>query len=91
MVEESTAATEEMAAQGTEVSSAIQSIADIARAQSVTTAEVSSNAQRISLHVDVISAGVHELRQTATNLQTLVAPFKLDTAKAAPESLPRAA
>jgi methyl-accepting chemotaxis protein len=83
VAEESTAATEEMAAQGSEVSAGIESIAEIARTQSVTTATVSTSAQQMSMHVDVISTGVHELRQTATHLHTLVAPFKLNSSEPA--------
>ena len=77
VVEENTAATEEMAAQSSQVSHAIQTIAGVATDQSASASKVTGSAEEMSSQVQEMSAQAQELSRTATQLQGLVARFKL--------------
>jgi methyl-accepting chemotaxis protein len=89
VVEENTAATQEMAAHSSQVSNAIHGIAAVAQEQSAATEEVSASAEQMSAQVEEMSAQAQELAATADQLRELVARFKLD--KHAPVSVVRSA
>jgi methyl-accepting chemotaxis protein len=86
VVEENMAASEQMSAQSSGVSAAIEGIAELASTQSATTREVSSSAENMSQDVGVISAQIDGLADTASGLHDLVGRFKLASA---PVSLER--
>jgi methyl-accepting chemotaxis protein len=78
VVEQSTAATEEMSAQAHQVSMSIQSIAAVSEQQSAATEEVSASTEQISTQVDQMSAQAQDVASTSEQLKKLVARFKLD-------------
>jgi methyl-accepting chemotaxis protein len=78
VVEEKSAATEQMAAQATAVSDSIHSIAAVSEQQSAATEEVSASTEQMSAQIAEMSAQAQELAHTADQLKGLVARFKLD-------------
>jgi methyl-accepting chemotaxis protein len=81
VVEENTASTEEMAAQAVEVTEAIQSIADVSQDQSRAADAVSASTEEMATQVEEVTTQADELAATATQLQRLVATFKLANSK----------
>jgi methyl-accepting chemotaxis protein len=84
VVEENSAATEKMGGQAAAVGSAIESIAAVSEENSASTEEVSASAQEMSAQVEEITARAQDLADTAAQLQSLVARFKLDAGAGAP-------
>ena len=82
IVEENTAATEQMSAQSGQVAEAIQSIAAVSEEQSASTEEVSASAEEMTAQIEEMSAQAQELSSTAEQLRELVARFRLATGAA---------
>jgi methyl-accepting chemotaxis protein len=78
IVEESSAATEEMAAQAGQVSESIQSIASAAEQSSGASREVSASADEMSAQVADVSQQAEILAQTAAEVRSLLAQFRVD-------------
>ncbi len=77
MVEENTAATEEMAASSSEVTQAIENIAAVSEENSASVEEVSASAEEMSAQVEEVTASAQSLAEMARGLQEIVARFKL--------------
>ncbi len=77
VVEENTASTEEMAASSGEVSVAIESIASITEENSAATEEVNAAAEEMNAQVEEVTAAAQTLSNMATDLQSMVARFKI--------------
>jgi methyl-accepting chemotaxis protein len=77
VVEENTAATEEMAASSTEVTHAIENIASVSEENSAAVEEVSASAEEMSAQVEEVTASAQSLADMAQALQQVVAQFKL--------------
>jgi methyl-accepting chemotaxis protein len=82
VVEQSTAATEEMAAQAGQVTTTIQSIAEVAADNSAATEQVSGSANEMSDQITRIAEEAEQLAGTSASLRALVARFRLDGAVA---------
>jgi len=83
VVEENTAASEQMAGESMRVAEAVQSIAAVAGKQSDATRQVSASAEEMSAQVEEMNAQAEELAATADQLKQLVARFRIeDTADA---------
>jgi methyl-accepting chemotaxis protein len=83
VVEENTAATEEMAAQSAEVDAAIQGIAKISETQRASVEEIAAGAiaagaEEMSAQVAQIGTDAASMAATAENLEQLVRRFKLE-------------
>ncbi len=78
VIEENTAATEEMAANSTELTQAIENIASVSEENSAAVEEVSASTEEVSAQVEEVSASAASLMDMAKNLQKVVSRFKLD-------------
>ena len=78
IVEENSAATEEMAANSTEVSEAVERISSIAQQNRSATVDVSTSADGMSAQVQEVIASAQTLDDMAKGLQEAVSVFKLD-------------
>ncbi len=78
VVEENTAATEQMSASSGQVSKSIEGVAGIAEENSAATQEVSASAQEMSAQVEEVVASAQSLAQMSEDLQKAVSTFKLD-------------
>jgi methyl-accepting chemotaxis protein len=78
VVEENTAATEEMSASATEVSSAVENIASVSQENSAAVEEVSAATEEMTAQVEEVSSSAQTLSGTAEKLANLVKQFKLD-------------
>jgi len=78
VVEENTAATEQMAAGSTEVTNAIESIASISEENSAAVEEVSASTEEMSAQVEEVTASAQSLADMAQALQQVVALFKVE-------------
>ena len=72
-----------MAAQASQVTSAIQGIAQVAEGQSAASEEVSASAEEMSAQVDQMASRAQDVATTAEQLRDLVARFTLDAAPTA--------
>jgi methyl-accepting chemotaxis protein len=90
VVEQNTAATEEMAAQANEVDDAIQGIASLSQRQSVVIEQLSSSVEAMRSQVDEMAADARTVAATADRLRDLMARFTLE-ASAEPVLLHRRA
>jgi len=79
VVEENTAATEEMAAGSTEVTQAIENIASVSEENSAAVEEVSASAEEMSAQVEEVSASAETMRQMALDLKMMVNQFRLSS------------
>jgi hypothetical protein len=77
VVEENTAATEQMAASSSEVTQAIENIASVSEENSAAVEEVSASAEEMSAQVEEVTASAQSLAEMAQALQAVVAQFKL--------------
>ena len=77
VVEENVAATEQMAANSSEVSQAIENIASVSQENSAAVEEVSASAEEMSAQVEEVSAAAQALNEMARALDAVVAQFKL--------------
>ena len=77
IVEESTAATEQMAANSTEVTKSLESVAGISEQNSAATQEISASAEEMSAQVQQVLASSQSLGEMAADLQSAVSTFKL--------------
>jgi len=77
VVEENTAATEQMAAGATEVTGAIENIASVSEENSAAVEEVSASAEEMSAQVEEVAASARSLEEMAQNLKEIVRQFKL--------------
>jgi len=87
VVEETTAATEEMAGGASAVAQAIENIANVGEENSAAVEEVSASAEEMSAQIEEVTAAAHSLAGMARDLQAAVAQFKLGDerlARAAP-------
>jgi methyl-accepting chemotaxis protein len=93
VVEENMAASEQMSAQSSGVSSAITSIAELASSQSASTRQVMYRTEAMTHDVGDMSTQLDGLADTVTGLERLVGRFKLAASapKAASVRLLRAA
>jgi methyl-accepting chemotaxis protein len=78
VIEENTAATEEMAANSIEVTESVENIASISEENSAAVEEVSASAEEMSAQVEEVTASAQELADLSKNLQQVVSQFKLD-------------
>jgi methyl-accepting chemotaxis protein len=78
VVEENTAATEQMANQAGLVSDAIRGIAAVAEEQSASTEEVSASAEEMSAQIEETIAQAQHLARAARQLRQLTAQFRLE-------------
>jgi len=76
-VEENTAATEEMAANSSEVTQSIENIAGISEENSASAEEVAAAVEEANAQVEEITASAQSLSEMAQTLQALVAQFTL--------------
>ncbi len=83
MVEDSSAATEEMAAQAGQVTSSIESIAAIAEENSAEADTVSSSATSMSEQIEAMYAQAEELASTAEQLRLIVGRFRFEAGRSA--------
>ena len=81
VVEENTAATEEMAASSNEVTQAIENIASVSEENSAAIEQVSASAEEMSAQVEEVTASAQSLSEMAHALQEVVAQFKLETGR----------
>jgi methyl-accepting chemotaxis protein len=77
VVEENTAATEEMAAGSGEVTHAIENIASVSEENSAAVEEVSASAEEMSAQVEEVTASAQSLAEMAAGLRAVIAQFKL--------------
>jgi methyl-accepting chemotaxis protein len=77
IVEENTAATEEMSAGSSEITHAIDNIASVSEENSASVEEVSAATEEMSAQVEEVSASAETLASMASELQKVVARFKL--------------
>jgi methyl-accepting chemotaxis protein len=77
VIEENTAATEQMAASSNEVTDTIENIAAISQENSAAVADISAAAARMNQQVKQVSGAAEELSRTASQLEALTARFKL--------------
>jgi methyl-accepting chemotaxis protein len=68
-----------MSAQANQVTTSIQSIAEVSEEQSAATEQVSASTEQMSAQVEQMSAQAQELAATAEQLKVLVSRFQLDT------------
>jgi methyl-accepting chemotaxis protein len=78
VVEESTAATEQMAAQAGSVTVTIETIAGAAAENSTATDQVSGSAGEIGEQVRRITEEAEQLAETSASLRAMVARFRLE-------------
>jgi methyl-accepting chemotaxis protein len=78
VIEENTAATEQMAAGSSEVSVAVENIASVSEENSAAVEEVSASAEEMSAQVEEVTASAQSLSEMAQSLQAVVGHFKLD-------------
>jgi methyl-accepting chemotaxis protein len=83
VVEENTAATEQMAAGSSAANHAIESIAAVSEENGAAIEEVSASAEEMSAQVEEVNASAQSLSDMAVNLQRICAQFKLKGAQAA--------
>jgi methyl-accepting chemotaxis protein len=93
VVEENTAATDEMNTSAGKVTSAMENIASISEENSAAVEEVSASAEEMSAQVEEVTASAQSLTEMAESLSRVAARFKLNrTARAAvPASVQRPA
>ena len=77
VVEENTAATEEMAAGAGSVMQSIENIASVSEENSAAVEEVSASAEEMSAQVEEVTASAQSLADMAQGLRQIVAQFKL--------------
>ena len=77
IVEENTAATEEMSANSTEVTQAIESIASVSEENSAAIEEVSASTEEMTAQVEEVTASAQSLAMMAQVLQEIVKRFRL--------------
>lgn len=77
VVEQNSTASEEMTAGSYEVSQAFENIASAAEENSASIEEVSASAEEMSAQVEELTASAQNLAEMATELQKLVAQFKV--------------
>ncbi|HSO27245.1 MAG TPA: methyl-accepting chemotaxis protein [Anaerolineales bacterium] len=85
VVEENTAATEEMAAGANEVNQSIENIASVSEENSAAIEEVSASAEEMNAQVEEVTASAQSLAEMAELLQGVVSQFKL-SGEARPEA-----
>ena len=83
VVEENTAATEQMTAGSSAANRAIESIAAVSEENGAAIEEVSASAEEMSAQVEEVNASAQSLSDMAVNLQRICAQFKLKGAQAA--------
>jgi methyl-accepting chemotaxis protein len=81
VVEQNTAATEEMAAGSSEVTQTIENIASISEQNSAAIEEVSAGAEEMTAQVEEVGAAAQTLAEMARQLQQVVALFTLAAAE----------
>ncbi len=77
VIEENTAATEEMAANSSELTQSIENIASVSEENSDSVEEVSAFTEAVSAQVEAVSASASSLMEMAQQLSQVVARFKL--------------
>jgi len=77
VVEQASAATEEMQATATTVGDSVGMIAGVAESNSAATEEVSAAAEEMTAQVEEVSASAHELGRMAEELRDQVGRFRL--------------
>lgn len=89
VVEENTAATEEMAAGVNEVTQAIDSVASVSEENAASVEEVSAGTEEMSAQVEEVVASADSMARMAEELKDMVARFKLSEEDAKAESVQR--
>ena len=77
MVEENTAATEQMSVNAREVMQAVENIASVSEENSAAIEEVSASAEEMNAQVEEVTASAQELADMAGSLWDEIARFKL--------------
>jgi methyl-accepting chemotaxis protein len=77
VVEENTAATEQMAASSSEVTQAVDNIASVSEENSAAVEQVSASAEEMSAQVEEVTASAQSLAEMAETLQELIARFDI--------------
>ena len=77
VVEENTAASEQMAAGSNEISRAVEGVASVSQENSAALEEVSASAEEMSSQVTQVTLSATQLSDMARRLQTIVGAFKL--------------
>ncbi len=77
VIEENTAATEQMAANSSELTQAIENIASVSEENSASVEEVSASTEEVSAQVEEVSASAASMMEMAKDLQNIVSKFKL--------------
>jgi methyl-accepting chemotaxis protein len=77
VIEENTAATEEMAANSSELTQAVENIASVSEENSAAVEEVSASTEEVLAQVEQVSASATSLMDLAQDLQRVVSQFKL--------------
>jgi phage-related minor tail protein len=90
VVEENSAATEEMTANANEVSEAIADISSVSEENSAAVEEVTASAQEMSAQVEEVTASAQSLAEMAKTLQGLVSQFKLSDSQGGLSATPAA-
>jgi methyl-accepting chemotaxis protein len=85
VVEQNSAATQQMAAQASDVTSRIGSIAAVAEEQSAATQEVMASAEQMGAQVEEMSTQAQGLAATARQLKNLVSRSSVDDEPAVDE------
>ncbi len=79
VVEENTAATEEMSSGAKEVTRTIENIASVSEENSASVEEVSASAEEMSAQVEEVTASAQSLAEMASTLEQIMSHFKLPT------------
>ncbi len=77
VIEENTAATEEMAANSSELTQAVENIASVSEENSASVEEVSASTEEVLAQVEQVSSSAASLMQMAKDLQKVVSQFSL--------------
>jgi len=77
IVEENTAATEEMAASAKQISRAVEEVAGVAEENSAATEQVSAAAEQISAQVQQVVASGETMKDMSADFEQLVAKYKM--------------
>ncbi|MBK7455160.1 MAG: MCP four helix bundle domain-containing protein [Anaerolineales bacterium] len=78
VIEENTAATEEMSTHSTELTQSIEDIASISEENNAAVEEVSTSTDEVSAQVKEVSASAASMKELSLRLQMVAAQFRLD-------------
>jgi methyl-accepting chemotaxis protein len=79
VVEQNTAATEQMAASSGEVNQAIENIASVSEENSAAVEEVSASTEEVKAQVDLVTKAANDLRVMSESLKAVITEFRLSS------------